>query len=778
MVKKKRRNRKPRRSRKKISFSKRWYGPFVLWTIFGFSFILVAYIGYLDYRVTRLFEGKRWSIPARVYASPTELYAGFELTAPGFVKMLERLNYRKDTHLASEATYYRRGHQVFMKTRAFRFSEKKQLSRRIRVTFSNKHLAGLYDLGQKKSLPIFRIDPLHIGSFYPTRKEDRILVRLDDVPDALVRGLLATEDRNFYSHAGISFRSIFRALWANIRAGRIVQGGSTITQQLVKNFFLTPERSLWRKINEGLMAIILDAGYHKDEILEAYLNEIYLGQDRSRAIHGFGLASQYYFGRSLKSLGLEQISVLIALVRGPSYYDPWKHPDRLKKRRNLVLDNMHDAGNITLWQAKLAKSRSLLVNRKKKVAPGRYSSFMGLVRRQLQREYREEDLTSEGLRIFTTLQIDLQDTLERTTQNMLERLERSKRVSQLQAAIVITRREGGEVVAMMGSRDPSYRGFNRALNALRPVGSLIKPVIYLTALDDPGRYTLTTILDDSEIRVRAPNGHIWNPKNYDRIEHGDVSLHSALANSYNLATVRLGLDLGLGRIIKTLRNLGVNREFNYYPSFLLGAGELTPLEITQYFQTLASDGFNTPLRSIRAVLSSDGEPLQRYGLTVRQVSDPAATYLVNTILQESVREGTGKAVYSVLPKTFNVVGKTGTTNDLRDSWFAGFTGDYLGVVWLGRDDNKSIYLSGSSGALRIWTQVMNKISKTGVDLYPPEDIEMVWIDTENGLRGNEGCRYAVQYPFIWGSAPNEFSPCAKSPSGKFGVWLRGFLGNE
>ena len=778
MATKKRGNRKSRRSKKKINFFKRWYGRYLLKAIFAFGFILVSYIGFLDYKVTRLFEGKRWSVPARVYASPTELYAGFDLTVSSFVKMLERLNYRKDTRLSSEATYYHKGRQVFVKTRVFQFWETSEPSRRIRLTFSKKQLRNIYDLDRSKGRPILRMDPLHIGSFYPTRKEDRILIKLDDVPDALVEGLLATEDRNFYSHPGISARSIFRALWANIRAGRVVQGGSTITQQLVKNFFLTPERSLWRKVNEGFMAIILDARYSKDDILEAYLNEIYLGQDGARAIHGFGLASEYYFGLLVKSLGLEQISLLIALVKGPSYYDPWKHPSRVKKRRNRVLDNMHNAGDITLRRAKLAKARPVVVNRKKTVAPGRYSSFMELVRRQLRREYREQDLTTEGLRIFTTLQIFIQDALEHTAISVLSRLEKSKGVSQLQAAIVITRREGGEVVAMMGGRNRGYTGFNRALKALRPVGSLIKPVIYLTALENSDKYTLTTTLDDRQIRVRTPGGKVWTPKNYDRTEHGAVPLHRALANSYNLATVRLGLDLGLARTMKTLRNLGVSREFKRYPSFLLGAGELTPLEVTQYFQTLASDGFNTPLRSIRAVLSGKGEPLQRYALTVRQVSDPAATYLVNTILQEAVREGTAKAVYSVLPKTFNVVGKTGTTNDLRDSWFAGFTGDYLGVVWLGRDDNKSIHLSGSRGALKVWAQVMKKISKFPVDLLIPDEIELVWIDTENGLRGNEGCSHAVQYPFRRGSAPDQFSPCAKSPSGKFEMWIRKFLGND
>ena len=327
-------------------------------------------------------------------------------------------------------------------------------------------------------------------------------------------------------------------------------------------------------------------------------------------------------------------------------------------------------------------------------------------------------------------------------------------------AVVVTRREGGEVVAMVGGRKAGYAGFNRALDAVRPIGSLIKPVVYLTALSFPERYTLTTRINDAEIRMRDRAGNEWAPHNYDRKQHGWVPLHSALAHSYNLATVQIGMDLGVGQVAKTLRQLGVRRQLDLYPSLLLGACALTPLEVSTMYQTLAGDGFTTPVRAIASVVSRSGEPLQKYSLSIRQTVDPAATYLVNTALQEVMHSGTGRAAYSIIPRHLNVAGKTGTTNEMRDSWFAGFTGDYLGVVWVGRDDNRSAHLTGSRGAMRVWAQLMKQVGRQAVDLIPPDDIRMAWVDEETGMSGDESCPDMVQYPYIKGSEPEEKAPCA------------------
>lgn len=774
MAKKPKKKRSPaKRKAKKKSFG--WFKKTLLGLFAVMTFLFLTYLGYLDYTVRHQFEGKRWAIPARVYASPLELYAGYKIQQSKFEDVLQELNYRQDNQLASEGTYFKKGRQIKMRTRSFTFWDQEQPGSKVRLDFSSQSISQIIDLNASEQKAILRMDPLQIGSFYPSRKEDRVLIKLENTPDYLIQGLLATEDRDFYQHYGISFRAIARAMWANIKAMGIVQGGSTITQQLVKNFYLTPERSLWRKVNEAIMALILESRYSKDEIFETYLNEVYLGQDRARSIHGFGLASEFYFDRPLNNLKLHQVATLVALVRGPSYYDPRRNPERATKRRNLVIDKMQMQGFITKRQSNKAKKQKLDVVPHQHRSVNRYPAFLELVRRQLSQEYRDEDLTSEGLRIFTTLDPQIQDTLERTVREKLKQLEKRPKVAKLQIAAVVTSRDNGEIVAMTGGRDSKDAGFNRALDALRPIGSLVKPAIYLTALEYPAKYSITTKVSDRSIRVKAQKGKYWSPKNYDNKEHGDVELHTALARSYNLATVRIGMDVGIGRTAKTLRNLGVNRPLDLFPSLLLGASPLTPLEVTQMYQTLAGDGFASPLRAIRAVISSTGEPLQRYPFTVRQAVDPAATYITNTILQEAVREGTGRSAYQQMGEEFNLVGKTGTTNATRDSWFAGFSGDYLSVVWIGRDDNKPTRLTGSSGALQVWTSLMKKISTIPVTLIPPDNVDRVWIDPASGLRANESCSGAVIYPYVSGSAPQRNSPCVAEPANKVKTWFNDFV---
>lgn len=776
MVKKTTKKRKvSKKKTKKTQSSIGWLKKTLLMGFVFFIFLLFSYLGYLDYTVRKQFEGKRWALPAHVYASPVELYVGSKLKSSEFEALLRQLHYRRDARLSSEGTYYKSGQLVKVRSRHFRFWDQEQASKSYRISFTSTGIGKIVNLKNNNNLAIVRLEPVQIGSFYPTRKEDRILIKLEDAPDSLIQGLLSTEDRDFYQHYGISFKAIARAIWANIKAGGIVQGGSTITQQLVKNFYLTPERSLWRKLNEAFMSLILEFRYQKDEILEAYLNEVYLGQDGASSVHGFGLASQFYFGKDLKTLPLHQVATLVALVRGPSYYDPRRYKERSEKRRDLVLNEMHQQGYITKKQMQVAQNRNVSVIPLTHRSVNRYPGFLDLVKRQLRQEYREEDLTSDGLRIFTTLEIRIQNLLEKTIVAGLKQLEKRPKVNQLQTAAVVTRRGSGEIVALAGGRKSLDAGFNRALDAVRPIGSLIKPVVYLTALEYPDRYTITSPVSDTSIEVKGYKGDVWQPKNYDKQEHGEVELHTALAHSYNLATVRVGMDVGIARTAKTLRNLGVSRPVNLFPSFLLGASPLTPLEVTQMYQTLAGDGFATPLRAIRAVIANDGERLQSYPYTVRQTVDPAATYIVNTILQEVMYEGTGRSAYSTMPMELALAGKTGTTNGLRDSWFSGFSGDYLSVFWVGRDDNKPAGLTGASGALKLWTALMSQITTQPVTLIPPDNIEQVWIDPENGLRANQYCRGAKQYPYIMDSPPLNTSPCIDSPLNRTRDWLNDFF---
>jgi len=508
--------------------------------------------------------------------------------------------------------------------------------------------------------------------------------------------------------------------------------------------------------------LLLEWHYDKREILEAYLNEVYLGQDGKHAVHGFGLASRFYFGQSLDSLKLPQLALLVGLVRGASYYDPRRHPERARKRRDLVLDLMAAQGGVSAPQARAAKAAALGVTRTAPSGVTLYPAFVDLVRRQLRRDYREDDLTSEGLQIFTTLEPDVQTQAERALAGRVKRLEADLGLprGKLEGAAVVTGRDSGELLAVVGGRNARFAGFNRALDAVRQVGSVIKPAVYLTALSQPERYTLNSVLRDAPLTLERPDGSIWNPKNYDQQYHGEVPLHTALANSYNLSTARLGLELGADAVAQTLRHLGVRRKFHHYPSLFLGTVALPPIEVVQMYQTLAAGGFHTPLRAIREVLDVNGRPLSRYPLSVDQTLAPAAVYLLNTALQEVVREGTGKSLNRQLPASLAVAGKTGTTDNLRDSWFAGFTGNYLGVVWLGMDDNSPARLSGASGALRVWGDIIGRLDPEPLQLAQPPNVEWVWIEPASGLRGDEGCDGAVRLPFITGSAPARYAPCA------------------
>ncbi len=755
-----------------------WFRNLFLILLAGGSFIFFSYLGYLDYNVRNQFEGKRWAIPARVYASPLELYAGHALTAEKFEALLKILHYREDVDLSAEGTYFKNGSQISVKTRDFAFWDQHQPSMSMSLNFTDMGIESITDITTSEDIAIIRMDPVQIGSFYPTIKEDRVLIKLEEAPDTLIKGLLASEDRDFYQHFGVSLRGIARAMWTNVRAGGMVQGGSTITQQLVKNFYLTNERRLSRKIKEALMALILEYRYTKNEILEAYLNEIYLGQNGSNAVHGFGLASEFYFGSTLKDLPLEQVASLVALVRGPSEYDPRRFPDRALQRRNLVLDEMATEGYITTAQLVDAKAKSLSVIPRAQRSSNRYPGFLDLVKRQLRQDYHEEDLTSQGLRIFTTLDTQVQDILEKTVTTKLNQLEKLPHANNLESAVIVTRRDSGEVTAMTGGRENLTGGFNRALDALRPIGSLMKPVVYLTALEYPNKYTITTRVSDSTIVVKGQNGTDWIPKNYDHRHHGSVPLHTALAKSYNLVTVRMGMDIGIARTAKTLKSMGITRELDLFPSLLLGASSLTPIEVTQMYQTLAGDGFSTPIKSIRAVIDTDGKQLQSYPFTVRQAVDPAATYIVNTMLQEVMHEGTGRTAYESFPKDYGLVGKTGTTNDAKDSWFAGYTGDYLSVVWIGRDDNKPIGLTGSSGALPLWTALMQQISTQPVNLIPPDNVKLVWVEPGSGLLTRKGCGHGKQYPYISGSEPTAYSSCGQEVFEQDKSWFDNFFESE
>jgi len=721
----------------------------------GFAAFL-AFALYLDLRVTGEFEGRRFSLPARIYARPIELHAGTRVPQAEVEAELRALGYTVGER-EQPGWYLKDQNSLEISLRPFIFWDGAQPARRLRVTFEPGAVKSVTSEG--KDVPLARLEPLAIGGIYPAGNEDRVLVRLAEVPRHLVTELIAVEDRNFFSHAGFDPRALARAALRSA-TGR-TEGGSTITQQLVKNFFLTPERTLRRKFTELVMAVLLEIHYGKEEILETYLNEIYLGQDRDRAIHGVGLAAQFYFGKEVRHLSVAESALLIAMVKGPAVYDPRRHSTRALERRNLVLHEAKEQGYLTLEQYSAARAQPLGVVPKPETGTTPYPAFVQLVQRQLRRDYDDKDLRSEGLRIFTALDPRVQNAAEHALATRLAQFDKDRRFGPpgMEGAVVVADPQSGEIQALVSGRDPRYRGFNRALDAARPVGSLLKPVVYLTALQEPAKYTLVTLIDDGPFVWKSRGAPDWEPQNYDKQFHGMVPLRIALAQSYNAATARLGTEIGVEKVLDNVRRLGIERPLKPFASTLLGAVELSPLEVAQMYQTLASGGFKTPLRAIREVTTQEGRPLARYALRVEQAIAPEAAYLITAAMQGVVREGTAQAMKSYLAPEVGAAGKTGTTDDQRDAWFAGFTGDRLAVVWLGYDDNRAARLSGASAALPVWGDIMSALLPLPLELPPAEGIEQVWIDPQNNLRGDSQCAGAVQLPFMQGSAPQERSPC-------------------
>jgi len=701
---------------------------------------IAVYVYFLDRSVTQQFQGRRWTLPAQVYAAPLELYAGAPLGMADLSAELARLQYRATDKLDRPGTYRRQDARIDIALRATRFADEVRGAQVLTIIVGAHSIEALRD-SSGADIPILRLDPLLIGSIFPTHGEDRIVVTPAEVPALLPAALKAVEDRKFDSHHGVDPEAVVRALWVDLRSRQIAQGGSTLTQQLVKSYFLNSRQTMGRKVREALMAFALEAHFTKSDLMNAYINEIYLGQDGDRAVHGFGLASQFYFGKPLAEVDLAELSLLVALVRGPSYYDPRHHPERALARRNLVLKLMADLEVISPEDAAAATSRPLGVTTR--AAGAYYPSYLDFVRRTLRRDYPESDLTQEGLKIYTSLEPRAQDEAEQTLDRELARLERTRSPTSvsLDGAVVITSPASGDVIAIVGGRRIGYSGFNRALDAARPMGSVVKPFVYLTALESH-RYNLASIVQDAPVDIRMSNGTHWRPVNFTRQTYGPVPLVRALAESMNQATVAVGMDVGVTHVAQTLQRFGLERAPAQVPALLLGAVNATPLEVAQLYTGLANGGYRMPLRAVRAVISASGAPLKAFPLELTPIAQPDVVFEVDQMMQQVIERGTGRPARAVLPADVVVVGKSGTTSDLRDSWFAGFSGSHLAVVWVGYDDNRPTGFTGAAAALAIWSRVLAGLGATSWSASMPESLTEVGIDYFTGLQIEGACANA------------------------------------
>ncbi len=746
----------PSRWRTLLRWLLRWLLPPTLLGVGVLIGLLGPYVWLADHQVREAFGRLSWQVPTRVLAQSLELAPERPMNADALEDELEAARFVADAKASRPGSYARNGDRFVIATRGFVDLEGSWPAQTIEVVLGAGRIRSL-KVGDRTVARV-RLDPARIATLYGSDYEERRLVRLEDVPPLLVTTLQAVEDRDFKNHIGIDFSGILRAAWVNLRHGEVRQGASTLTQQLVRNLYLSREQTLSRKLREILYALIIEARFDKRTILEAYLNQVYLGQQGDQAVHGISAGADFWFGRDLDQLSEADIALLIGMIQGPSAHDPRRHPERAKARRDRVLEQMLETGLIDRNTFAHARERSLGVTRSGSLSRNRYPAFMALVRDQLQRDYAPDALRGAGLTILTTLSPFAQNQAEAAVKRQLGALSQNSRPT-LQAGLVLSDTHNGEVLAIIGARDPGDAGFNRALDAKRPVGSLLKPFVHLLALAQPGRFALATPVDDTPITLTLPGNRQWSPNNADGRSHGRVSLEDSLVNSYNQATVRIGLEVGVDRLVRLLNVLAaIDAPAN--PSLLLGAVDLSPLQMTQAYQFLASGGQIQPLRAVRGVLAANGTPLQRYDAapSPAQAGDTVAARLVTLALQETVRSGTARSLSASGLAWLAAAGKTGTSNDSRDSWYAGYTGSHLAVIWVGNDANKATGLFGSTGAMKVWADLFKSLPSEPLNV-DPQGLEWVWVDAEEMATTAQDCPGARRYAFVAGYTPQENRDC-------------------
>ncbi len=734
-----------------------WRRRLLTWALvaagLGLGF-LIPYTLYLDHQVTERFGQLRWQLPTRVYARPLLLAPGVAMDAKTLATELAAASYRDDGAGVRPGTYGHEGRRWRIASRGFVDVDGRVGQSRIEVVLSGGRVASLRDLGSGKPVRAARLDPARIATLYGAQQEERRLVELKDVPELLVTGLQAVEDRDFKSHHGIDFSGMLRALFVTVKSGgERLQGGSTLTQQLARSGLLGigQEQTLTRKFNEILYALLLEAHYDKGLILETYLNQVYLGQRGNQEIRGVAAGAEYWFGRDLRDLSTAQVALLIGMIKGPSAYDPRRNPDAARDRRNFALEKFHETGLITAEEMKQAQAAPLgITDAPGSTSANRFPAYVDLVRRQLARDYPAESLQGAGLSVMTGMSPAAQAYAEGAVSNALKALDSDKRPP-LQAGLVVTDVHDGSVLAVVGSREFARHGFNRAIEAERPVGSVIKPFVYLLALAQPSHWSLASWVEDTPVTVTLDTGKQWSPDNSDGRSHGSVRLIDALAHSYNQATVRVGMQVGPKRIAALLRTLaGIEASPN--PSLILGSVDQSPYGMAQLYQFLASGGQVQPLHAVRGVIDRNGEVVNRYDKAPApaQEGDAVAARLVTIALQQAVTNGTGRQLVADGLGRLNPAGKTGTSNDSRDSWFAGWTGDHLAVVWVGNDQNKPTGLYGATGAMRVWSGIFSRLPSAPLEV-PSKGIDWEWIQGSHAT--DAGCPGARRFAFVAGYAP-------------------------
>jgi penicillin-binding protein 1B len=739
---------------------------------------LVIYGWHLSLQVDKRFSARRWSIPSKVYSDTTLLYPGQRIDAKHFRAKLIRLGYHKVSGKdlkKGEVRFVSKGVHLFMNDLQTPWNSRSGLP--VSIVIRNNRIDSIVRTDNGDSIPILelepeeitlffrpererrRLEPEEITLFFRPERERRRLVSIKQVPEHLKQAVMAAEDGRFYSHHGIDPRGLMRALITNLKHAKIRQGGSTITQQLAKNYFLTPAKTITRKSKEIILSLVIEFQYEKDEILEIYLNEIYLGQRGATSINGVGEAAWFYFGKSVSELSRAESAAIAGLIKAPNHYSPYKDPERCRIRRNSVLQAMHTKGWITEQELQAdsagpAKTSGFTVSRNK--AP----YFVDYLAEQLSSLYRPEDLTSLGLEIYTTLDTQVQAAAEAALTKGLAHLEkqnpalrRNETDRKLQGAVVVMQPKTGYVLAMVGGRDYGTSQFNRIVQAKRQPGSAFKPFVYLAGLD---RFSPTTLLSNQP-KTYTIDGQPWEPRNFEPVTTYTVSMRNALQHSYNLATVDLALKTGLDRIVALTQKLHFSTVVKPYPSLALGAFEVKPIELARAYCVFAAEGVQPFALALKGVVDENDRTLNQKHLKIERLISPAKAFIINSMLESVVIDGTARSL-KLRGINWPVAGKTGTTNDFRDAWFVGYTPDILALVWVGFDNGDPILATGSAAALPIWAELMKSIPqyRSEKGFNQPPGVEKRTVCAVTGLLVVEnGCPEPLEEYFLSEHVPIE-----------------------
>jgi len=684
-------------------------------------------------KVTKKFEGRKWDFASKIYSDSYHLYIGANLRLDDLTEKLRRLGYYETSAPPkTQGAYQINGAEgsVDIFLHDFEFPTEKVKGYPVRVSLQGNLVSRIENLANKSEKHDLELEPEVVTGLYQHIWKERRVVKLPEVPPLLIKSILAIEDERFFSHAGVDPIGIMRAMFVNLRHLSLQQGGSTLTQQLMKNFLLSDERTLGRKFPEAVMALIAERKYSKEIILENYLNEIYLGQRGSQGVFGVWEAAQFYFSKPLSELTVGQTALMAGLIRAPNRLSPYRNADAATKRRNVVLTKLLDDKIITKKQYDAALKEQLPQRALVKVT-NEAPFYVDYLRRELDQNYPKEVLEKDGLRIFTGLDLRIQKIAEKALTEGLAKLEAShpalkKKSAEegLEGAIVVIRPQTGEIKAMVGGRNYQKSQFNRIFQAKRQAGSVFKPFVYLAAFMYGGQsgmqYFSDTVVNDSQFTWSYDGGQSWQPNNYNNDYYGAVTVRRALESSLNSATARVAQDVGIRRVRDMARRLGIESALPAVPSLSLGSAEVTPLEVAVAFSTLANGGVRARSVAVKQVMDQNTKVLEKRDVKLEQVISPSLAYTMNQLLKGVMDRGTG-APARRWGFTRPAAGKTGTTNDYKDAWFVGYTPELLAVVWVGYDGPAKIGLSGAEAALPIWTEFMKAATANMpvTDFAPP-----------------------------------------------------------